>query len=69
MYGGFSLDLLLISAKGYNTFVIFVIVTNDGNGDGDGNGHDDGDDDPSSSSRNRRSDDGGDGTSLRTAGQ
>ena len=69
MYGGFSLDILLISADGYNSFAIFASVTNDGSDDGDdGNGHDDGDDLPSPSRRNRRSDD-GDGTGLRTAGR
>ena len=69
VYGGFSLDILLISADGYNSFAIFASVTNDGSDDGDdGNGHDDGDDLPSPSRRNRRSDD-GDGTGLRTAGR
>ena len=50
-------------------FVIFGIVTNDGNDDGGGSVHDDGDDDPFTSRRNRRSDDGGDDTGQRSADQ
>ena len=70
MYCGFSLDILLISADGYNSFAIFASVTNDGSGDGDdGNGYDDGDDAPFPSRQSRQRDDNGDGTGQRTAFQ